>query len=520
MANLRTSLIMELKDRISGPARRITRTFGRFSRDARLQQLRRSFRRVGERFADVRRQAGALARRFTIMAAAAGAAAAAAFGLVRGTARMGDELSKTSRKIGVSVRELGGYRFAFEKLAGVTQQTTDMALQRFVRRTAEAANGTGEAEAALKFLNIQLRDSEGRLRGPAQLLPEVADALANVEDQSLRVRIAFKLFDSEGVALVNGLQQGSDALREQLALYEKFGPLTEEGAKRSEEFTDEQTNLFTALKLVKDAVAVELMPALTDWMKRMRELITANREVIVRETVRRIKEFTQGVRDFGAAVKSVVDRVGGWRNALLLVGGFISIKLTVAVLSLGLAVIDLGRRMKIATGIAWLFNAALTANPIGLVVTAIGALIGTIALLRSEWFRASETWLKISNAIGGSIESIQIWFDELRKKAVSVFEAITGVVPDWLKDLLGGAVNLGGSIAGRVRDLFSSAPGAGADRAGGQAAPLSLRGGRTEVGGLLRIQIDSEGRPRVRQMERRGPVDIDVDAGPLMVGSG
>jgi hypothetical protein len=39
-----------------------------------------------------------------------------------------------------------------------------MALQRFTRRTAEAAQGTGEAKDALAQLGIALRDQDGHLR--------------------------------------------------------------------------------------------------------------------------------------------------------------------------------------------------------------------------------------------------------------------------------------------------------------------------------------------------------------------
>ena len=76
-----------------------------------------------------------------------------------------------------------------------------MALQRFVRRVAEAANGTGEAKDALAQMGIALRDQSGNLRRSEDLLADVADAFARIEDPAERVRLAFKLFDSEGVAL-------------------------------------------------------------------------------------------------------------------------------------------------------------------------------------------------------------------------------------------------------------------------------------------------------------------------------
>jgi hypothetical protein len=56
-----------------------------------------------------------------------------------------DAIGKTADKIGVGVEALQGLRFA-AKASGVEQQTLDMALQRFTRRAAEAANGAGEAK--------------------------------------------------------------------------------------------------------------------------------------------------------------------------------------------------------------------------------------------------------------------------------------------------------------------------------------------------------------------------------------
>jgi hypothetical protein len=68
------------------------------------------------------------------------------------------------------------------KASGVEQQTLDMALQRFTRRAAEAAQGTGEAKDALAQMGIALRDQSGNLRRSEDLLGDVADAFARIED--------------------------------------------------------------------------------------------------------------------------------------------------------------------------------------------------------------------------------------------------------------------------------------------------------------------------------------------------
>jgi hypothetical protein len=103
-----------------------------------------------------------------------------------------DAIGETASKIGVGVAALQELRFA-ASLAGVEQQTLDMALQRFARRVAEAANGTGEAKDALAQMGIALRDQSGNLRRSEDLLGDVADAFTRIEDPAERVRLAFKL---------------------------------------------------------------------------------------------------------------------------------------------------------------------------------------------------------------------------------------------------------------------------------------------------------------------------------------
>lgn len=150
-----------------------------------------------------------------------GLVGAAGFGaLIKQGLAAGDSLAKTADKIGVTTEALAGMRHAAE-LTGVSTETMDMALQRFTRRASEAAIGTGEAQGALKELGI---NAEELVKLPLDKQMEVvADAMGGLGTQSDRVRIAMKLFDSEGVALVNTLGDGSAALREMIAEADHLG---------------------------------------------------------------------------------------------------------------------------------------------------------------------------------------------------------------------------------------------------------------------------------------------------------
>lgn len=168
--------------------------------------------------AGVRKVGGAV---LSAKTAIVGLVGAAGFGaLIKQGLAAGDSLAKTADKIGVTTEALAGMRHAAE-LTGVSTETMDMALQRFTRRASEAAIGTGEAQGALKELGI---NAEELVKLPLdQQMEIVADSMGGLATQSDRVRIAMKLFDSEGVALVNTLGGGSDALREMIAEADHLG---------------------------------------------------------------------------------------------------------------------------------------------------------------------------------------------------------------------------------------------------------------------------------------------------------
>ena len=123
-----------------------------------------------------------------------------------------DKLAKSADKLGIATEKLGAYRLAAAETAGMVEGQFDVALQRMVRRTAEAAQGTGEAKNAIAELGLSAQQL-GRM-SPDRMFAAYADAFQKVESQSDRLRLAFKLFDSEGAGLVNTLRIGKAGLDE------------------------------------------------------------------------------------------------------------------------------------------------------------------------------------------------------------------------------------------------------------------------------------------------------------------
>ena len=305
-------IILRAVDRATQPLQRVGAAVDRISRQTGLARVAREAAGVGRGLGRVGREAGIAARRLGLIGAATGGAV---FGIAAKFASAGDQVAKTSDKLGLGVVELQRYRYAFE-LGGVAAGTTDMALQRFTRRAAEAAAGTGEAKDALEFLGIQLRDSQGRMRPTGELLADVSDAMAEIEDPALRVRVAFKLFDSEGVGLVNTLAQGSDALRAAGDEAERLGVITEEQARQSERFTDALARLRRGVSGIGIALGGELLPVMQPIIDRLREFAVESRPEIVDGIKRGVADLVDLFGDVRRGLGWTIDRLGAWGAAI------------------------------------------------------------------------------------------------------------------------------------------------------------------------------------------------------------
>ena len=179
-------------------------------------------------------------------------------------------LGNTASKLGVTTDFLQEMRFAAEQ-SGVGIQTADLALQRFARRSAEAAVGTGEAKGALEQMRIALRDGEGQLRSTEALFSDAMKALGKIDDPAEKLRLAFKLFDSEGAALVN-MAEGFKRLQKEAR---EMGIVLDEAAiVKAQEASGKIDALSMVTQTELNAALIDLAPLLVDagrgmaWMAR------------------------------------------------------------------------------------------------------------------------------------------------------------------------------------------------------------------------------------------------------------
>jgi hypothetical protein len=238
-----------------------------------------------------------LAAKVATVSAAFVAAGAAVYKFVDGAATAGDRAEKLSYRLGLTVEVLSELEYIAQS-GGVQINQMAMAMQRMTRRVAEAAKGTGEAKDAIRELGI---DAVALARlSPDQQFYEIAAALQEVERSSDRVRLAFKLFDSEGLSVIQTLKKD---LRETRAEFEKFGgPMSSAFASASEGFKQSQENLANATQRLKEALAEPFLAPFTLAVNTLAAAIAGAKAVL------------PGVP--GGVLSTIPGAVGAWYGGL------------------------------------------------------------------------------------------------------------------------------------------------------------------------------------------------------------
>jgi TP901 family phage tail tape measure protein len=184
-----------------------------------------------------------------------------------------------------------------------------------------------------------------------------------------------------GVKSLQGfLQMGGENLKTFNKNTREIKAAADTGGKSIAGFADQQKTLNGKLDDAKSALGAleikignDLLPTMKDWTDQV------------------IKGVTWGEKH-----KDTVEKVG--KAILVLAGGVVVVKAAMMAWSVATAVWS--GITKAATAVQWLMNAALTANPIGLVIAAIGLLVGAIYLIatKTTWFQT--VWEYMTGAIG------------------------------------------------------------------------------------------------------------------------
>lgn len=198
------------------------------------------------------------------IAVAAVTGVVAAFGkMTSETAKVGDQLAKTSKRIGVSTESLSTLAFAAER-SGANLESLTTGFRTLARNANEAEKGTKTQKDAFDALGISVTGADGKLKDLDDLLLESADAFAGMENDTQAAALAQDIFGRSGLALLPMLKEGSAGISELQKRARDLGiEFSGKSAADAEAFVDAQTDLHEAMRGVRDTIGKALLPVLT-----------------------------------------------------------------------------------------------------------------------------------------------------------------------------------------------------------------------------------------------------------------
>lgn len=352
---------------------------------------------------DVASSAGALAGKIglplTVLSGVLGGFSLAAIKkAIVGFTDMGEAVYKGSLRAGMSVQEYQRMKYVAEQ-AGVGVEQLEGSMAKLNSQTAKAAAGKNKDLSALyQRLGISVRDGNGKIRSAVDLLPQLADAFKRNENPAVRARMGVALFGRAWAEMAPFLMEGSEGLQKSLKRFEQLKGMGMDEATilSAKELGDKFKDLDFVTKGFQNTIAKELVPVISPLIEDIIQWAAANRKVVasgvkdfVRDLLAGLKSIDwqhviQGAKDFANSIGWVVDKVGGFQNALIGLVIFMNIQTIAAFAGL--------------IGSVWRLIWGLGA----LVVTSIPAAIGGLSALGASMVTAGTA----ANALLGLLGKI------------------------------------------------------------------------------------------------------------------
>lgn len=254
-----------------------------------------------------------------------------------------------ARNVGVTLEQTAG-SFAFLTATGLKAEAASTALEGAMRALSRTDVVYGsKSKGGFKGLGIDIFDATGKVRDLVDISKDLNKVLAGKSDaQKASLLDSIGLDDSAKLAF-SKMSQGIDQLDESIKFTTNSAGqlnLALEAAKHPLDSWLLLGNNIKASMIELGSTALPILGSIGDFLMNNLDII----------------------KDVGTVILSVA---AAW--------GVYALVTNASAIALG-----------VATAAQWAFNAAMTANPIGLIVTAIGLLIGglVIAYQRSQKFRA------------------------------------------------------------------------------------------------------------------------------------
>ena len=205
------------------------------------------------------------------MLAAGVAIMAGLFKMADSYTKAGDEVAKMAKRTGWGTEALSEMRYV-AKLAGTNLETIEKASKRMASTIEDAKDGLETYTRSFDKLGLSVEDVAAM--APEEQFWAISEAIASLEDPTMRAALAQDFFGRAGTDLLPILSEGTDAIAEQREEAHELGVVfTEDAAVAAEKFQDAITKLKTSLAGLGAEIIEDLIPTLERYIEKAIDII-------------------------------------------------------------------------------------------------------------------------------------------------------------------------------------------------------------------------------------------------------
>lgn len=335
---------------------------------------------------------------------------------ITSVAEYGDQIEKTSQKVGLSTDAYQRWDYAMQ-IAGTSMQDCTVGLKTLTNTYDDAISGSTSAVEKFDRLGLSMDDLAGKSR--EEIFGTVVNALQNVTDETQKAAIANDFFGKSGQNLLPMFNMTNEELARTMEEADKYGVvMSEESVRAAAAFQDSLTKMRGTATGIKNKVFGALLPAVTTIMDGVSDSLAG----IEGGT----EKISSGINDL---VGEITDKLPGAVQMIADIAPRLVTGLADAIANMDWAALS----QSLSTAIIGLVQSAVTAGPelAGAAMTLLTGLISSLAL-------AAPTVLpQAVDAILGTITTIMDHAPELLEAATALLLGLLDGILASVETLLG-----------------------------------------------------------------------------------
>lgn len=421
-----------------------------------------------------------------------------------------DQMAKTSQKSNTNVAQLGEAILTVGGTAKVLKGGTaelntqlgilaDNGIKGAEGGTAlrniilSLSSPTDQAAKLMKKLGLEVFDASGKMRATNDIFNNLNRILGTMTEQK-RTQVLSELFNKVDLKSANALLANSGKRFNELS--NQILNSEDAASNMAETMNSNLNGAIITLKSGLEGLAITIYDSFKEPLTNGVEAVTKGISVLNKMLGIFIGHMKNGnvvgdalyntvIELFGEEMANKVDKI--YKAVLLLVSAFVGLNTAIAVnkiITFGSSIVAItGRLIKAASmvkslsGAMAILNAVMSANPLGLVATAIGALVGAFMYLwgtsegfRNFWIGVWENIKQFTNTaiqaisnfftvtIPNAIQNMITWFSELPSRISEFLTQTIEGVKSWATEMSQKAIETGTNFINSIKEWFSELP--------------------------------------------------------------